>query len=443
MKKRVVVIGSGPGGYPAALRAASLGADVTVVEKGQIGGVCLNCGCIPSKTLLSAAHNFEIAKNSFPSATPDWQKIIERKKTVVSKLQSGIESLFKAKKVHFLRGSASFISDKEILIKNGAAETKLDFDAAIIATGTEAFFLPPFAAERENFLDNKTVFEMPFLPKSITIVGGGAIGCEFSCMFSSLGAAVNLIEMQPSLLPSEDEGLTRVLTNSLSRQGVKIYASRKAAEAKIINGLKKITLDDGTVLESEQVLVAVGREARVQDLGLENIGVEFDGKKIKVDPYTLKAAENIYAVGDVNGLCLLAHAATRQGEIAAANILGKEEKYDNNFVPKAVYTRPEIVSVGFNKKTAEAAGFNVKVQKSFLLANGRALAQDESDGFVQLVSDAQTGKILGSQMACAGAAEIIHVVSVALQAGMTTEELKKVIFAHPTIAESIREAAEK
>lgn len=446
MKKHIVVIGSGPGGYPAVVRAAKLGADVTVIEKGAVGGVCLNCGCIPSKTLLSAAHSFDalkkiaaLADGEVPPVKPSWAKIIARKNAVVTKLQRGVELLFKAGKINFIEGAASFVSDKEIMVDG----QKIAFDYAIIATGTEPFFPHPLAAYREHFLDNKTVFEMPNLPASITIVGGGVIGCEFSCIFAALGVRVSIVELKGSLLPGEEGALARALTSSLTKMGVKIYTNVQTEKVEISGGKKILHLSDGTALESDEVLVAVGRESMIEDLGLENLNIEFDRKRIKVDPQTLQAAPNIYAVGDVNGLCLLAHAATRQGETAAERIMGNPALYDNDAVPKAIYTWPEVATVGLNKQTAEERGYEVKVQKSFLLANGRALAQEESEGFLQLVSDAKTGRVLGAQIAGSYASEIIHIAAMAIQAKMTVGDLKQVVFAHPTIAESFIEAAHK
>lgn len=449
MKKHVVVIGSGPGGYPAALRAAELGAEVTVIEKGPTGGVCLNCGCIPSKTLLHIAHGFETARaltefSTAPCApVPSWTKIIERKNAVVSKLRGGIEILFRAKKVRYIKGVASFLSQNEILVKGDGGEEKISFDAAIIAAGTAAFFPPPFDEDRDAFLDNKTIFEMEKLPREITIIGGGVIGCEFSFLFSALDVKVNLVELKDALLPGWDDGPVRVLTAALNKRGVNILTGRYAKKVEIIDGKKVITLDNDETLQSEEVMVAVGRETNIVELELENAGVDFDRKRIKVDPKTLRAFGNIYAVGDVNGLCLLAHAATRQGEVAAARIMGAEEFYNNDAVPKVVYSTPELAACGLGKSAALEKGYEVKAQKSFLVANGRAVAQNQADGFFQIVSEVKTGEILGVEIAAPYASEMIHAAAAALHGKMTVNDLKEIIFAHPAILETLQEAAKK
>ncbi|WP_428897368.1 dihydrolipoamide dehydrogenase [Parelusimicrobium proximum] len=451
MAKRVAVIGSGPGGYPAAVRAASLGAEVTVIERGNIGGVCLNCGCIPSKSLLDAAHKIHTARTIHNLAdghidiTPNWEKISERRRASIHKLQGGVHSLFKSKNVEVITGDASFVSESKLSILTPEGVVELEFDACIIAAGSTAFYPPALEPYKEHLYDNSNIFDLNYLPKTVTIIGGGVIGCEFACMFNALGTEVNIVELMPSILPGEEDGLVRALSTAFTKRGIKMLTGKKAESVEISEGKKIVVLNGGEKIESDEILVAVGRKLNTHSLGLEAAAVPHGPRGIEVNPETLqvKGKENIYAVGDINGLYLLAHAATRQGEVAASNIMGRAEKYNNNIIPRAVYTTPEIAAVGINKKQAEAAGVKVKVGKSFLLANGRAVAQQDTDGFAQIVCDDATGQILGMQLAGNSASELIHAGAVAVQAAMTAEQLKEVVFAHPTFAETIWEACDK
>lgn len=456
MTKKIVVIGAGPGGYPAALKAASLGAEVTLIEKDKVGGVCLNCGCIPSKSLLDAAHRFESARR-LPALCEDgaevcaqdltqkisWQKVQARQKAATQKLTAGIMTMLKAKKVTVIAGEASFKNAQEVLVKTAEGEQTLPFDACILATGSTAFFPPVLQAVKDKVYDNSNIFDMPRLPKTLTIIGGGVIGCEFAELMHGFGVQVNIVEMQDRLLPLMDEGLSRALTQSFTKRGIRIYTSQSAQNVTCADGKKTVTLSDGTVLESEEILAAIGRSVDLSAMGLEALGISWSRKGVTVDPHTLLLKDNIYAVGDVNGLCLLAHAATRQGEVAAQNACGQTAQYHNEQVPSAIYTRPEIACVGLTKQAAQEQGIDVKFHKAFLLASGRAQAQDETEGYFELLSNRQTGQLLGANFCGANATELIHVVSVMLAAQMTVETAKEIIFAHPTLAESIGDALHK
>ena len=452
MSKKVVVIGAGPGGYPAALKAAALGAEVTLIEKAKPGGVCLNCGCIPSKSLLDAAHRFHdinILKNlSLDSAQSaadtlqksfDFAKIQARRRGVVEKLQQGLLGMFKRAKINYIEGEASFTGPNEVKV-NGE---KITFDAAVIATGTKAFFPPPFNQYKDKLHDNSTIFNLEKVPARLAIIGGGVVGCEFACIFNALGSKITIIEMAPSIIPFEDDASVRALKMSFEKRGIEIKTGRAAKDISFEGAAKKIILDDGTFVEADEVLVAIGRTVDLGALNLAAVGITPERKGIKADAETLQAAPNIYAVGDVNGLCLLAHAAHAQGEAAAKNIMGQTARYDNNMIPKAIYTWPEIASIGLNKKEAEAKGIEVKVYKSFFMANGRALTQEATEGFVQIVADAKTDKIIGAQIVGAGGSEMIHIPQTAILAGFTAHQLEETVFAHPTMSEAIKEALAK
>lgn len=455
--KQIVVIGGGPGGYPAALKAAALGAKVTLVEKNKLGGVCLNCGCIPSKSLLDAAHRFQTARN-LPVLCSDgaqaaaealyaaraWDKIKARQQAATRKLTQGIAFLLKKAGVEVLPGEGYFVDEHTVGVKlaDGTEKTLL-CDGVILATGSEAFFPAPFDQLKDKIYDNSTVFEMPALPASMAIIGGGVIGCEMADLLNALGVEVSVVEMQPRILPLEDENAARVLFQALSKRGVTFHTGVSATACTAGENGFSLTLSDGKTLQTQAVLAAIGRTVDLSALHMENVGVEWTRKGVKVNPETLQLKNDIYAVGDVNSLFQLAHAATRQGEVAASNLCGVPAVYHNNRVPRAIYTSPEIAAVGLSRAQAEAQGITVKSHKAFLLANGRAVAQDQTEGYYELLSDAQTGRLIGAVLAGAQAAELVHAASVALAAQMTVEQFREVIFAHPTFAESLGEAAAK
>ena len=452
--KQILVIGGGPAGYPAALEAARLGAQVTLIEKNKLGGVCLNSGCIPSKSLLDAAHRFaglpalaalcqdgaqETVRQLF--ALRDWPKIQARQQKATRKLVQGIAFLLKKANVNVIEGEAGFVDEKTIRVKTAQGTESFQADGVIVATGSQAFFPPPFDLIKHQIYDNSTLFDMPALPQSMAIIGGGVIGCEMADFLSALGVTVHVVEMQPRILPQEDETAARTLERALTKRGVVFHTGVSARNAVPAETGWSISLSDGTEIKTEKILAAIGRSVDLSALHLENIGVEWTRKGVQVNPQTLQLKNNIYAVGDMNSLCQLAHAATRQGEVAARNLCGVPAVYHNEAVPRAIYTSPEMAAVGLTKTQAEAKGLSVQTHKSFLLANGRAVAQDQTDGYVELLTDAAGGKIVGGNIVGAHASELIHIVSVALQAGFTLEQFKEIIFAHPTLAESVFEAA--
>ncbi len=454
--KKVIVIGGGPAGYPAALKAASLGAAVTLIEKNKLGGVCLNCGCIPSKSLLDAAHRFEQAHglsslgNEHAAsaaealfASRDWSKIQARQQAATAKLIQGISFLLKKANVTVITGEASFVNENTVSVKTSNGAEQLTADGIILATGTEAFYPPPFDALKGQIYDNSTFFGMKELPHSLAIIGGGVIGCEMADCMQALGVEVHLIEMQPRLLPLEDENASRVLTQSFTKRGIFLHTGVQATAARKTDSGFEMVLSNGENIHAEAVLAAIGRSANLTDLKLENIGVCWTRKGVEVNPQTLQLKGNIYAAGDVTGLLQLAHAATRQGEVAASNLCGVSAVYHNDRVPRAVYTTPEIASIGLSRAQAQQEGLAVRAQKAFFLANGRAVAQNQTEGYVEWLSDSQTGKLLGATFVGAQAAELIHVAAVALEAEFTVTQLKQIIFAHPTLSESIREAVER
>jgi dihydrolipoamide dehydrogenase len=454
MSKKVIVIGSGPGGYPAALRLKELGAEVAVAESWDFGGTCLNRGCIPSKAFLDTAHRahaFEglrrlLKDGSGANFSPDmldWDKVKARRAEVILKLRASLEKLFQAKKIPVLRGRAVFSGPNEITVTGPGGETKHPFDAAVLAAGTRPAFPPPFRDYQDLCTDSDRVFDLPRRPESILIVGAGVIGLEFACFFNAMGTQVTVLEIQADLLAGEDPQVTRAVRSSFEKRGVKFIFGKKAAKVSADGQKKVVELEDGARLEADEVLVGAGRAAALEGLGLEKLGVAWDRRGVKVDAGMRTSAPQLWAVGDVNGLSLLAHSAGRQGEIAADNIFGASRAFDDLIVPKCVYTWPEVGSVGLNKAQAEARGLQVKTSRAFYLGVGKAVATDETEGFVQLVFDAADETVLGAQLVGGPATELIHVIALAVKMKLKKADLKEIIYAHPTMAEAIHEALHK
>ena len=454
MSKKVIVIGSGPGGYPAALRLKELGAEVSIVEAWDFGGTCLNRGCIPSKAFLDTGHRvhaFEglrklLKDGSGAHFSPDmldWEKVKARRAEVILKLRSSLEKLFQAKKIEVIRGKAAFSGPNEVTITGPQGPVTKTFDAAVLAAGTRPSFPPPFRDFHDQLTDSDRVFDLPRLPKSILIVGGGVIGLEFACFFNAVGVKVEVLELLPDILAGEDPQVTRAVRSSFEKRGVKFHLGKKTASLDFSGGLKAAVLEDGARLEAEEILVGAGRAADLTGMGLEAINLPWDRKGVKVNDRMLTAVPNVYAVGDVNGISLLAHSASRQGELAAENIMGGAHAFDESIVPKCVYAWPEVGSVGLNKAQAEAKGIAVKTARAFYLGIGKAVATDETEGFAQLVFKADDETVLGAQLVGGPATELIHVIALAVKLKLKKKDLKEIVYAHPTMAEAIHEALHK
>jgi dihydrolipoamide dehydrogenase len=452
--KNLIIIGGGPAGYVGAIRAAQLGANVTLVEKEEVGGTCLNVGCIPTKVLTSAAHTYSTLKTAdrwglkISGMELDFSQLMKRKQMVVNRLVTGVKSLLKARGVNQVKGTATFLDEKQIEVKtNDGAVQKLEAERFLIATGSIPILLPIPGIESEGVIDSTGALSLSAIPQSMLIIGGGAIGCEFAYIYRSFGAQITIVELLPQILPGEDEEVSVGLRNSLEKSGIKIFTSSKVMEiAPIKDGKSKVTIsssDGETTVEAEKILLSAGRRPNTKDMGLEKIGIKMDRGIILVDDHLRTNIPHIFAAGDCIGNWLLAHVASMEAEIAVENALGEDKKMDYHAVPACIFTHPEIGSVGLNEKQAKEKGMEVKTGKFPMMASGRAQAENEPDGFVKVVVEKNSGKIVGAQILGHRATDLIAELTLAIQMGAKTSDIIDTIHAHPTLSEPIREAVLK
>ncbi|MFC1667234.1 dihydrolipoyl dehydrogenase [Candidatus Omnitrophota bacterium] len=443
-KYDLAIIGSGPCGYVAGIRAAQLGMKVCIFEKEKIGGVCLNQGCIPTKAFLASSkvlHDIEHAAEfgiNVEKYNIDFSKICERKNKIVKKLTSGIEMLLKAKKISIVKEKANIKDSAHIVAGDMEIETK----NILIATGSLPFALPGMDFDSLHTLSSFNMLALQKIPKSIVIVGGGVIGCEFASMFRTFGSEITMVEMMEQLLPNEDEELARKIAQIFKKKGINIFTGTKVEKIeKGADGIRAL-LSNGASVSGEKALICVGRAPNSKEMGIEAIGIECNKGWIKVDKHFRTNIKNIYAAGDVKGGILLAHVASREGVLAVETMCEIEAELDYNVVPNCIFTQPEIASVGVNEKAAKGRGIDARSRKFLFSALGKAHVLGESDGFIKLVVDNNADKILGSQIIGPHATELIAELSVCVQFGVTSEALAKVIHAHPTLSEVIQEVSE-
>ncbi len=452
--KNLVIIGGGPAGYVGAIRAAQLGAKVTLVEKQEVGGTCLNVGCIPTKVLTSAAYTLSTLKHAgrwglkVHGADLDFSMLMKRKQMAVNRSVTGVKSLLKARGVNLIKGNATFLDEKKIEVKleNGAIE-KIEADKFLIATGSVPIQLPIPGIESEGVIDSTGALSLTSIPKSMLIIGGGVIGCEFAYIYHSFGTQIIIVEMLPQIIPGEDEEVVAGLRNSMERSGIKIFTSSKVSKIDSAkDGKKTVTIfakDGETNVEVEKVLVSVGRKANTKNLGLEKLGVKMDRGTILVDGHLRTNLPHIFSAGDCIGNWLLAHVAFMEAEIAVENALGEDKRMDYTAVPSCIFTHPEIGSAGLNEKQAKEKGLEVKTGKFPMVACGRAQAENETEGFVKVVVEKASGKILGAQILGHRATDLIAELTLAMKMGAKTQDVINTIHAHPTLSEPIREAVLK
>ncbi len=449
MPKKIIVIGGGPGGYVAAIRAAQLGAEVHLVENEHIGGTCLNVGCIPTKALLHAAELYHAITHGASqgikadNVTVDWPAVMARKRAVVTKLVRGVEGLLKANGVAVHRGTGALKDPRTVAI-SGDSPAVLEADAVILATGSEPVRLSFPGADLPGVIDSTAALSLAAIPASIAIVGGGVIGVEFAALYRSFGAAVTVIEMLPQILPPVDGEIAALIRGHLAKQGVKFLTGARLGEVKkTAAGLAAVVAagDQTQEIVAEQVLVAVGRRPRTAGLGLENAGIAAERGRIKVDANFMTNRSGVYAVGDVNGLIMLAHAASAQGIAAVEHALGHRSAYHAHTIPSCIYTSPEVAGVGLTEEAAKAQGVAYKTGIFPLAGNGKALIESGGTGQIKIISGAKHGEILGVHIFGPRATDLIAEAALALRLEATVDELVTTIHAHPTVSEAMGEAA--
>ncbi len=447
MKSDLIIIGAGPGGYETALEAAATGKSVTLFNGGQLGGTCLNEGCIPTKCLCTdseiIARFKEGEKYGIDDFTfsIDFNKIIERKKNVTETLRGGIDTMLRQAKVNVVNAMASFKDPKTVV----AGEEEYTADQIIIATGSKSKSLPIPGHDLECVMDSTRILDLEYIPESLTIIGGGVIGMEFASIFHNLGSKVTVIEFMKQILPPFDSDIAKRLKQTLSKKGIKIITGAAAKEIRQnefyeIEVTYEIKGKEEKIISSD-LLMAVGRAPRVDGLNLEAAGVEYSPKGIIVDDNMRTSAEGIFAIGDVNGRMMLAHVASFQGQRALNAIEGKTDRIRFDIVPSAVFTVPECGMAGKTEEQCKAEGMEIMIGQSFYRANGKALALGEPDGLCKLIFRKEDGLLIGAHIMGAQAADLAQQCADMMNRDTKLPELKDIIFGHPTVSEVILSAA--
>ena len=455
----IIVIGSGPGGYYAAIRAAQMGAKVMCVEKGLLGGTCLNVGCVPSKAMIASVEMLHKTKKAasfgmkaVESPEMDFEAMMKRKDKIVSTERGGIGMLFKKKGVTYVEGFAKFVDANTLSVtdKDGK-EAKYRGKSFILAMGSSVIHLPVpglVGGREENIWTSDDAVSAPFVPDSMVVLGGGAVGCEFSYVFNGLGTKVTLVEMMPNLINVMDEELGAELGKQLTKQGVSVKTGATIDKVEKTKTGWKVTIKKGTdteVLDVQVVLLGVGRKANTDDMNLEGVGVKLHRRGVEIVDDTLKThVPNIWAIGDVTGRIQLAHVAQQEGLTAVNNILKPESPKTLNYglVPNVVYTSPEVASVGLTESEAKSKGYDVVVGRSKFGIFAKAMASNETEGFVKVIAEKKYGEILGVHMIGGHVSDILHEAVTALVHEATLDSMETVMHAHPTMAEAVIEAIE-
>lgn len=454
MKYDIIVIGSGPGGYVAAVRAAQAGKRTAIVEREALGGVCLNWGCIPTKALLKSASVYHYVKNAAAygidiegDAKADITKIVARSRGVAETMSKGIDFLMKKNKIDVLRGHGSIESKGVVAVENEEGRTLYEADHIILATGARPRQMPFIPVDGEKIITSREALVIKELPESIVVIGSGAIGSEFAFLFAQLGVKVTIVEYLPNLMPLEDEEVSKTMERAFRKMRATVYTGTTVKAARVNDeGRCEVDIEGkkgAETLVADMVLAAVGIKTNTENIGLEKVGIELERDKIKVDEHYHTAVEGIYAIGDLIPTPALAHVASAEAIHCVDAICGRSpQPIDYSTIPSCVYTSPEVASVGLTEKQATEKGIELKVGRFQFTASGKAAAAGERDGFVKLLFDAATDKLVGAHFVGMNVTEMIAEPTVAKALGATAEVLAHTIHPHPTMNEAVMEAAE-
>ena len=449
----LLVIGSGPGGYVAAIRASQLGLKTAVVERESLGGICLNWGCIPTKSLLKSAQVYEYFLHAADygisidgKVNADFGKVVERSRTVADGMSNGIQFLFKKNKIEVINGTGKLKAPGVVVVTGEDGKTtEVKAEHIILATGARSRELPNLKQDGKKIIGYREAMTLPSLPKSMVVVGSGAIGSEFANFYNTMGAEVTLVEFLPNVVPLEDEEVSKQLERSFKKSKMKVMTSSSVEAVDTSGKLCKVkikTPKGEKEVEAEVVLSAVGITPNLENIGLEELGVELENGKVKVDPFYRTNVKGLYAIGDIVDGPALAHVASAEGITCVEKITGHDpQPVDYGNIPGCTYTNPEVASVGMTEKAAKEAGYELKVGKFPFTASGKASAAGAKDGFIKLIFDAKYGELLGAHMIGANVTEMIAEAVVARKLETTGEEIIKSVHPHPTMSEAFMEAA--
>lgn len=453
MNYDLIIIGSGPGGYVAAIRASQLGLRVAVVEKAELGGICLNWGCIPTKSLLKSAQVYEYIKHAgdygirLPEkAQPDLIKMVERSREVAQGMSKGVQFLFKKNKIDHVSGTGYLKNKQTVVVKDtDHKETEIKAKHIIIATGARSRELPNLKQDGKKIIGYREAMTLNKLPEKLVVVGSGAIGSEFAYFYNTMGSKVALVEFMPDVLPLEDEEVSKQMERSFKKAGMEVMTSSTVESVRKNGKQSEVTIKTSNGVEKRNadiVLSAVGITPNIENIGIEDLGIEVENGKIKVDSFYRTNIQGVYAIGDVIPGPALAHAASAEGIVCVEKMAGKDPQplnYQN--IPGCTYTMPEVASVGYTEKAAKEAGYEIKVGKFPFTASGKASAAGHKDGFVKLIFDARYGELLGAHMVGNNVTEMIAETVIAKNLESTGQEIIRSVHPHPTMSEAIMEAA--
>ncbi len=441
----IAVIGSGPGGYAAAIRCAQRGAAVAIIEKDNVGGVCLNRGCIPSKALLASAHILTITRNArflgveVENPKVNWPKMQNRKDVVVAGFRKGLTDLIQSNKIKIIQGTGIATAKNKIAVQSDDSE-EIEAGKVIIATGSVPIEIPSVPFDGKDIISSTEALNLNHIPESMVVIGGGVIGCEMACIYATVGSKITIVEALPSILPFEDEWVGRLLTREFKKLCIDVITGNKVIASAKSDSKIKLSLEDGESIETEKVLVSVGRKAFCDSQTIKALSLQMNGSAIKVNEKMQTNVAGVYAIGDVVGTTYLAHGAFLEAQVAAENATGGDVCIkDYSLVPRAVYTFPEVTSVGKNETRCKQMGIDYTIGRAFFRANGRSLAYNETAGEVRVVRDKKTNKVLGVTMVGAAVTEMIASARALLG---SQEPICEISFAHPTVSEVLKEAWE-